>query len=101
MTEDAPGKLDGMAAIQRADDVTPVARLAAAMLWSAVRDARDSGVHGHHARRWLVRYGPDWLAIILDIDDPGAALADLLDGEAWFDREAQAMLDGWHHRVAR
>jgi len=101
VTEDAPGRLDGMAAIQRADDVAPVARLAAAMLWSAVRDARDNDVNGRQARWWLLMHGPDWLAIILDVDDPAPHLAAFLADEVWFDEAARATLDGWYRCVAR
>ncbi len=90
-----------MAAIQRADDVAPIARLTAAMLWSALRDARGDDIHGRHARLWLVTHGPDWLEIMLNTDDPAAVLADLLDGEPWFDRVSLARLDARPRCVAR
>ena len=84
MTE-PPAALAGMAAIQRADDVPPAARLAAALLYSAIRDARGCDVHAARARAWLVAHGADWLDVILDgAADPRAVLARELAGEDWF-----------------
>lgn len=85
MTDEPPGYLIGMAAIQRAADAPPFARLAAAVLFSALRDARGCDVHAARARVWLVTHGADWLDVILDgADDPRDVLARALSGEAWY-----------------
>lgn len=81
------GRLTGMAAIQNALDVSPYARLAAAMLWSAAIDARGCDELAHDARWWLTTHGPDWLGIILeDAEDPRVMLEEFLAGESWFER---------------
>lgn len=87
LTSEPTGRLTGMAAIQTAADVSPYARLAAAMLWSAAIDARGCDEHALNARWWLTNHGPNWVEIILeDVDDPGAVLEEFLAGESWFRR---------------
>jgi hypothetical protein len=94
VTDEPPGYLIGMAAIQRAADAPPFARLAAAVLFSAIRDARGCDVHAARARVWLMTHGADWLCVILDsAADPHDVLARSLADEAWYARARRAAQD--------
>ena len=54
-----------MRAILAAEDAEPIVRLAAALIWLRITDARigglDAGRLAREARDWLLRDGPDWL----------------------------------------
>lgn len=89
-----------MRAILAAEDAEPIVRLAAALIWLRITDARVGGLHAgrlaREARDWLLRDGPDWLEYLTgDRDDPARVMGRILADECWFGAPERATLDAW------